>query len=139
MKVPKDLQLLWNKKLKASGFVDIETPYGDLKEDPFIRSANEHTRAIYAVLGRKGALEQSKIRNTARAQYAARAGEFLLVHKFARGDQFLWALHCEGISYRKIAKEAKKKGYKNVSRMAIYRRIQRLKDKMVATWDIRPR
>lgn len=138
MKVPKDLQLLWSKKLKASGFKDIESPYGDLKEDPFIRSMNEHTRAAYAVLGKKGALAQSQIRNLTRAQYYARAGEFLISHKFARGDLLLWTLHCEGVSYRKVAKAAKKKGYKNTSRMAIYRRIQRLKEKMVATWDIRP-
>lgn len=83
------LKAKWNKKLLDSGFEDIENSDGSLKNstDP---------RTIASALKEKDA----------RQTYYSTAQEFLNVGTFSSLEEYaIWKAHCDGVSFRKIAKE----------------------------------
>lgn len=91
MKNFEKLKAKWYKKLAESKFVDIENADGSLKApiDP---------RTIAYALRDK----------EARETYYSTAKEFLRTHEFEDIIlQNIWIEHCEGTSYRKIAKKLK--------------------------------
>jgi DNA-binding NarL/FixJ family response regulator len=84
-KLTAKLKAKWDKKLKDSGFVDIENADGTLKNevDP---------RTIASALGDN------------RAEYYRQATDYHLSHAFdTLTEECVWSLHCEGKSFRQIA------------------------------------
>lgn len=97
-KTLREQQRIWDKKLKESGFEDIEdrnSPREMLKSWhswTFIHHYNAETFA-------------------ARQQYYELASHFLNGHKFESAtEREVWRLHSEGDSLRKIANEISKQG-----------------------------
>jgi hypothetical protein len=89
----KALQVDWYKKLKESGFKDIESK--DLK---YLKQWDSH---------------YFKIRNTAesfqiKSEYFYMASQFLNSHIFTNEiEKNIWALHCEGLGFRQISNKIK--------------------------------
>ena len=81
----------WNKKLAASGFEDIENKDGSLKD-------SIHSRTLSYALQAK----------ESREAYYATARQLLNDDLFStQNDRAIWEAHCEGLSFRTIAKTAK--------------------------------
>ncbi len=83
----------WQKKLAASGFVDIE------------RTAAGEDMADYL---RGGGLKHDRAAEYAESEeYYRRARQFLHAHRFASPlERRIWAEHAEGTGYREIATKA---------------------------------
>lgn len=82
------LKALWYKKLKDSGFKDIETPQGYIKDWPRQRIQRDFTP------------EYIQEKQT----YFSAASELYWTHEFeSRLEKNIWQLHCDGKSYREIA------------------------------------
>lgn len=76
----KDLQAVWDKKLVASGFEDIEQRDGRLK-----KSSNTKFGA------------SSETAMAAKEEYFRVAGHFLFDYRFANAvERRIWELHCQG-------------------------------------------
>jgi hypothetical protein len=97
------LKAIWAKKLKDSGFEDIEQESGMLK-----------TWSSVAYTGRAGSSDdrwgtdiQGKIvTNYAKAEYYRLAEQFIYSHKFGSAlEREIWTLHANGTSCRNIAKK----------------------------------
>jgi hypothetical protein len=83
----KKLQTLWYKKLRDSGFEDIEKSDGSLKDEVDLRT-------------RKKALHDQENRLT----YYRMASAFLHEHPFKDDiERAIWEAHSEGLSVRRIA------------------------------------
>src|SRR5271166_6561839 len=110
MKEPSEkLKAKWNKKLKDSGFEDIENIDGTLKPEVDYRSMDS---------------TRGDILHDGRQEYYSVAQEYLNRGKFATlQDYTIWKLHSEGMSYRDIGNELKLTFYK--VRSAI-KKIQKL-------------
>lgn len=110
MKEPSEkLKLKWNKRLKDSGFEDIENADGSLKPEVDYRSMDS---------------TRGDILHDGRQEYYYVAQDFLNRGKFATLlDYTVWKLHTEGTSYRDIGNELKLTFYKVRS---IVKKIQRL-------------
>lgn len=97
MKLPKQLQRLWNKKLKDSGFRDIERESGMLKD--FHGASFSKTRPEELEEKRKYfslALELGW-------GYTDEWGNKIDVFKGKEKDRRIWLAHCEGLSEQDIA------------------------------------
>jgi hypothetical protein len=93
----KDLQKDWYKKLKDSGFQDIERGAGQLKTDPL-----QNIKTFYDL----NSFESKQ-------EYFRMAGAFLYSYKFKNeAEKLIWRLHSEGVSFRTIVKILLEKGYK---------------------------
>lgn len=96
----KVLEDLWYKKLKATGFEDIEPGKKYLKfsaEGYMSRSSNKGREAYFA----------------SKEEYFRLAGHFLYDHQFENEtDRFIWERHAEGESLREIVVSLKSKGVK---------------------------
>lgn len=80
------LKVKWDKKLKDSGFEDIENKDGSLK-------SSTDPRTIATAM-RDG-----------RAEYYNQAGNFLNTFSFPKPkEQLIWYMHCNGDAFRYIAK-----------------------------------
>ena len=92
----KKLRKLWYKKLKESGFVDVEYFGTRSKDDWFVNGTlNQKFRQTH--------LEQHSLKG--KQEYYQMASDFLNAHRFdAEIDKAIWNYHAEGISIRKIAK-----------------------------------
>lgn len=102
----KTLQNVWAKKLKASGFEDIETEDGALK-------VSTDPRTISNALAMK----------ESRETYYEVARQLLNDHVFeSPGEIKVWEQHCEGIGIRSIAKKV------GFSRYKVEKIIRKLKD-----------
>lgn len=120
----KDLQATWYKKLKNSGFEDIEKDEKYLKFYPL-----EYFETHY-----------DPIKYQAKEDYYRMAGKFLYDHFFneagnARKDRdqesrLIWQAHAEGTSIRNIVKLIKKKGFKS-KRDKVHKIVQQLVKIMV--------
>lgn len=115
----KQLLAEWNKKLKDSGFEDVEQDNGNLKQ----------WHSVYFLARYKPV--QFMLKET----YYQMAGSFLNDHPFedsilGRIDKYIWQRHSEGGTSRKIAEELKslniKTNYNKVNKV-----IKALSDKMV--------
>lgn len=91
-KKPKDLKSvksIWYKKLKKSGFYDIEENEHKLKR---------YDADYFLHLGVDKATETS--------QYYSNCEEFLRKHLFfSKSDRYIWRLHCTGMTEVQIAKQ----------------------------------
>jgi hypothetical protein len=91
------LKKIWYKKLKDSGFNDIETPSGDLKGG----SLNWRFNSAFAV----------RYSHASRQEYYYLANQFLESHNFeSELHRTIWTYHTEGTSTRDIAKILKDAG-----------------------------
>ncbi len=101
----KELNEKWRKKLKKSGFEDIENDKGQLRSS----DSSEYVKNF------------DPIAAYAKEEYFRRAGFFLYSHKFETSlERKIWELHVEGASIREIVKILKKRGLKNIHRDKIH-------------------
>ena len=115
---PKDLQALWDQRLKESGFKDIETPKGVLKE--WVSSRSLPSRGI------------DSLKIESKTNYYRLAGNFLYDYPFfVKQERQIWADHCEGKSFGKIAKKF------NRSRSGIGKIVLTLKKKMLEFYSVK--
>lgn len=100
----KSLNKQWKKKLKASGFKDVE-----LSEDELSRYSYQLTQAY-----REGT-----------ADYYLKASDFLQTHTFKdKTDRLIWSLHAEGQSCRQIsAVLAKRTAHPSLNKSRIHARL----------------
>lgn len=85
MRIPEKLKAKWEKKLKNSGFNDIENADGSLK-------AEVDPRTIAYAL------------KDGRSEYYMQATQFLNRFKFSTAlERSVWHMHSEGSSFRTIA------------------------------------
>lgn len=115
---PQQLKKLWDKKLKQSGFEDIEDDQGRLKEwSSRAWRNNEH--------------ENLQDTAAAKLEYYNMCTTFLNEHPFeSRLEQVIWEYYTEGISYRNIAKLLKKAKIKKTNRTTVMYIIRRLEATM---------
>lgn len=133
----KDLKKLtkkWYDKLAETGFVDIETSEGDLKNYEF-RRFDPIPSSTEKSISRSALSSSRLIRISAIASYYRMASEFNNKHKFAnKCEQLIWGYHTEGHSYRKISRLLTKSRFK-VSKSVIHRLIKRLKEVMITEYE----
>jgi len=109
------LQAEWYKKLKDSGFNDIERKNGDI-----IHSAEDNIVTHY---------DQNSFE--AKRDYNRLAGQFLHDYKFKSNlERLVWEHHVEGMSIRNIVKTLKAKRI-NVYKRKIHELLNRLIEEMV--------
>jgi|ERR1700677_914761 len=99
----KKLQAIWAKKLKDSGFKDIENKDGRLEREsamPVVYQTN---------FGHEGAI----VKFEATREYYALAGQFYHDYKFSSDiEKKIWFLHSQGVTARNIVKLVRTKTYK---------------------------
>ena len=111
---------IWYKKLKKSGFEDIEQDDFNLKTNSSVFFKN-HTFEVW----------------TAKATYYQMASNFLEEYKFnSRIEKVIWEYHSNGISFRDISKLLKKAKIKSIStnRQDIWLIVKRLKATMYSMY-----
>lgn len=109
------LKKKWDKKLKSSGFEDIEQDDGNLKlwSSHFFKVRFNET-----LFG-------------AKEEYYRLAGQFLHEKVFKdHKTKLIWQLHSEGISIRDIVIALKKRGFK-AYKNAVHRIVQDLTEQML--------
>lgn len=103
---PKNLKTLtktWYKKLKDSGFNDIEQENGLLKDysNRFYRSQFKEDSGDSL----ENKIQSKTLINEAKEEYYRLAGQFLHEHNFnSLVDRHIWKSHSEGLSSRAISK-----------------------------------
>lgn len=92
------LKTLWYKKLKRSGFEDIENKHGDFKVTSYTRiAASKNNGVDYETL---------KVKRSAAEEYYRMAGMFLHDHTFEFSrERRIWSMHCEGVGVRDISRK----------------------------------
>jgi hypothetical protein len=121
----KKLQEIWNKKLKDSGFKDIESP-------SFQFHGHMFTPIIKNVLtpARDGKKQYSRLTpasKTAREQYYRLAGHFLYEYEgFTPTTKKIWELHAQGETVRDIADKLSPKGPKRSSVFYIIKKLSKI-------------
>ncbi len=102
---PKDfkkLQREWNKKLKDSGFNDIEQANGLLKR------WDSHYFQLQFSQNHQGLTKEFQ---ESKMAYYRMAGYFLNDYKFTdESEKLIWTMHAEGKGQRSIIKELKHRG-----------------------------
>lgn len=99
----KNIDTIWKKKLKASGFQDQEI-------DEYLQKDSEYYRRNYS----------NTIKVEAKETYYRLAGQFLYSHKFTtQKEELIWKLHAEGLSDRDIADRLKKLGFTSTKKSAV--------------------
>lgn len=113
------LQEHWYKKLKESGFEDIESSDGRLKEYSSTLKGNPNK-----VFTQNGGWE-------AKEEYYRMASHFLLEHKFKTNlEQVIWEYHTNGIGVRDIATILDKTGIIKTNRTTVSQLIKKLRQIM---------
>ena len=102
-----ELKKVWYKKLRDSGFTDIEEEDGKLKRysSDFLKLPTPDSRK-YSLLSDN--LKQEMIKNNFEytVKYYDMAEQFLSSHKFRRVyERLIWKMHSEGISEQVISNE----------------------------------
>lgn len=88
----KRLKIIWDRKLKRSGFKDLEDAKGNLKE--FVSSRYKHKEFITYF---------------AQERYYQLADQLLNDYDFSSSeDKMMWRLHCEGKTINTIATKISK-------------------------------
>lgn len=113
----KKLESIWDKKLKDSGFEDIEQKDGNLKS---------WSKRKFWLNIKNTRYEDRKVSYDSEEEYYRMAGHFLYEYEFSsKREKLMWSLHAEGATMVGIAKILKQKGYKhfggksNVGRMIL--------------------
>lgn len=109
------LKATWYRKLKKSGFRDIERPDGTLAD------ADQYKRL----------LNKSATEITASIAYYRQASEFLHSRRLSAKDRAIWGLHVEGKTERAIATKVK------LSKSAVHERIAKLRRQAGLTFRFR--
>src|SRR5271165_2288854 len=93
---------MWYKKLKDSGFEDIEDDAGNLKTYEGGQFFEEHH--LYDQLKHQTKEEQHQIAIEATTRYYQLATQFMHTYPFKRNlDKIVWEYHAVGTSRRRIA------------------------------------
>jgi len=112
----KELKAKWYKKLKKSGFEDIEYESGELKFSSTISNKRRQERA---------AIWQD------RADYYTLAGWFLNDYKFTvELEKIIWEYHSNGMSAREITETLRKAKIKKTNRTTVWATIKSLQQLM---------
>lgn len=115
------LQAEWDRKLKKSGFEDIEQRNGEFKNR--VTSNGSPSRLDPATF-------------EAWQTYYRLAGQFLHEHQFDSPiERQIWELHADGLSAHKIAVILKKQRIRKKSHDTISIIIRRLADEMVKKYN----
>ncbi len=115
----KDLKSTWDKKLKDSGFDDLEPREGQLK--------TWSTKFIN--------LRYDKAAYEAKETYYRMAGKFLYDYNFANTrEKKIWELHAQAVSIRHIIKVLKSQQYA-AYRDIVHATIRRLAKVMVKMYE----
>lgn len=105
----KDLKVEWYKKLKESGFDDVEQDEDNLKEWT--------SSKLYRGQNNGASFEHIQVTRSSREEYYRLAGYFLYDHEFKTPlEKEIWTYHSDGKSLREIAsilREQKVKIYKD--------------------------
>lgn len=116
-KKPTDLKsqtTIWYKKLKDSGFVDIEHKSGMVKAG-VPNSAHYHDATLRELT----------------LDYYRMAQHFLNNNKFeTEQDRVIWTYRTEGLSIREIVKVLNKATRKKTNRIRIWKTVQKLEQEM---------
>lgn len=115
-----ELRKVWYKKLKKSGFIDIEVNDYDLK-NPSYRYSHLDRRAKFT-------MQQAQIHWAAKQEYYYLANHFLNDHKFSSlRERNIWEYHANGVSIRSIVDILNKlPSRKKVNRDTIWKIIRNL-------------
>jgi DNA-binding NarL/FixJ family response regulator len=114
---PKKLQDIWNKKLKNSGFVDIEDALGRLKE---------HSTSI-TLLSRGW----NPVKVETQTRYFQLVGNFLNDNKdFTDIQRIIWEMHGQGLTLRQIAKNI------NWSKSGVHIIVSKFRKKMLKLYGV---
>ena len=104
----------WYKKLKESGFKDIEHADGSLNVT--------NPRSFH--------FKDEDLRQSVQDYYCM-AYHFLNAYKFiSELDKVMWEYHTEGLSIRNIVKTLNKAGFDKVNRTSVWKCIRRLENTM---------
>lgn len=118
-KISKELEEEWNKKLKESGFEDIEQPDGKLK----LWHSHYFGKALTDPITAK-----------AKEEYYTMAAEFLDTYSFASPEEkHIWEMHASGKTVSEIYRHLKDTDRK-MYRDGIIKLVKRLADTMVTGW-----
>jgi hypothetical protein len=110
----------WYKKLKQSGFEDIE-------HQDMLKRWDGHIFARY-----------DPYSSSMKQEYFRLAGIFLNEHEFAsKTDRDIWSLHSEGATLDEISAKVKRRNFKRSSRSAIRLIIKDLAKKMLIKYGNR--
>lgn len=134
----KKLRAEWDKRLKESGFVDIEQADGNLKAWHSYRfRPGSHViskpgqRRAASDVSLNGAAGDVKSRQD-KADYYYHAYQFLCNHEFkTERDKHVWEQHTEGYGYSEIPARLKAKGVK-VGRSTAQKTVKYYKKLMLA-------
>lgn len=119
----KSLQNTWYKKLKESGFNEIEQDEDRLK--------NWTSSRILKGKNIGNAWADIQVSREAREEYYRLAGQFLYEYKFKSAlEKKIWTLHSTGMSFREIAKELRSTKFK-CTKDTINRAIKPLAEEML--------
>lgn len=119
---PKDkdflaLQDKWYKKLKSSGFNDVEQDESRLRQSS---NTELHKRGLY----------DDPLRREARQEYYRLAGQFLHDYEFEDNkEKVIWEMHSDGTSIQDIVVAMKSRNFK-VYKRYVHETIQRLAKEM---------
>lgn len=120
-----DLQKVWYKKLKKSGFNDLEYDEDTLKQ-------YSSSKIYRGRLNGKDYVDQA-VSNHATEAYYRLAGHFLHDYKFdSERERTIWFHHSEGKSFREIARALRTRHYK-ANKDSINVIIKRLAAEMMKT------
>lgn len=109
MTIPEKLKAKWDKKLRDSGFEDIENADGSLKTEGHART-----------------LDNARTDN--REEYYRQARTFLNSHKFVGLKEYaVWFEHCNGASFRSIADQYNLTFYRVRSIVVKYQKLSGLR------------
>lgn len=112
----KQLQEKWYKKLKSSGYEDIEQDENNLKEWDSYAFKSRYNKHLFS----------------SKEAYYQLAGQFLHTYEFmCARDKLIWELHSEGHSITQISEKLRKKHYKRYYRTGIHVIIQGLTKEML--------
>jgi hypothetical protein len=117
------LKAEWDKRLKDSGFEDVEDSRGNLKS---------WSSSMYlAGKNNDASFEDVILQNQAKEQYYRLAGQFLFEHHFKNEqEKLIWKLHSEDTSIRDIVEILKKRG-NHVYKRKVHEIINNLCDIML--------
>lgn len=128
----KEEKAFWYKRLEESGFEDIETEDGELKEFEAVKAAGLKHQHLYDQLRSQTQDEQRQTAIEATTRYYQLASQFLHSYQFIRHlDKLVWELHSEGASRRMISRVLTKQLRRNIPEWRIRTILDRLQNLML--------
>lgn len=126
----KKLRKTWYKKLKESGFKDIE-----FNDDTL---AGNHSSTFYRNIPNHTKLQNPKVVWEAKLEYYTMAEHFLNEHKFENSlEKIIWEYHSNGLSIRSIIKILHKDKVTKTNRDTVWKTIKRLSTEMKKLYQVK--